>query len=682
MKTNFSKILIVLFLFFNLTSHAQWEGTWTTAFGDIRLHQNGNKVVGDYAEKGIIEGTVNGKVLSGIFTNGGNEGIFEWILDGQNFKGDWKWVSETKAKSGWNGSLKSSQKPILTKYVATSNPKRKIEVAEKTDTKPIIPIVTKVSKNAVYVGEGIRTKNDGQILLPVNASNSMRPAKVGNATDVKIEKTSDDVLICRVAKQKYKADFNSLYLIRPDANILPGMLISGNAFQNGQIKPIQVKNREPYKITISGSDNSKSDIVNDYSISGISTVLSKNRFDNSAPLFVTYEDFSVESESEFKLGLGISTDQSSKIVGVSDNKNKIGFSVDVRTKKVSKYFLIQYAATDFAATIDNPELINGMAYYGIDALPKDATVIKEVGYGRLLYFLVKIEASERDITTALELLQKTSTDVKLAAVNNENKLNVNTSDKDINYTLEVKAFGAGIDVIPISVKSFDQLRDKIGELIKSNKKTSAVPIYYKLARAIDYEELSTKIMDESEVRECKINKGTFRISFDNVLVWEAEEKGNDEIYGIGWCDIKIKTKQGEVVRVPLSSGKYFHNSQPRIFSIDQHNAKSIARGDGFTIDSPVEYTIDAQAYGYDSKDEALQNTKVQFTAELKEEDHGDDTILGKVKSPEFTLNNTFIKKISLGELKDKRNMDEAGILKIQKGKARYGISYSITPLEN
>lgn len=72
MKTNFSKILIVLLLFVSLTSHDQWEGTWTTAFGEIRLHQNGNKVVGDYAEKGTIEGAANEKVLSGKFTNGGN----------------------------------------------------------------------------------------------------------------------------------------------------------------------------------------------------------------------------------------------------------------------------------------------------------------------------------------------------------------------------------------------------------------------------------------------------------------------------------------------------------------------------------------------------------------------------------------------------------------------------------
>ncbi|MDZ7934964.1 MAG: hypothetical protein U5M51_08390 [Emticicia sp.] len=682
MKTNFSKIILVLFLFVTLTSQAQWEGTWTSTFGDIRLQQNGSKVVGDYAEKGIIEGTIKGKVLSGKFTNANNEGTFEWTLDGQNFKGDWKWASENKLKSGWTGSLKSAQKPALTKYVVSSNPKQKIGIIEKTDTKPIIPIVTNPNKNAVYIGEGIKSKNDGQMLLPVNASNSPKPSALGNATDLKIEKSIDDVLICRVAKQKYKADFNSLYLIRPDANILPGMLISGNAFQNGQIKPIQVKNREPYKITVSGTGNSKSDLVNNYSISGISEVISKNRFKNTIPLYVTYEDLVIESESQFKLGLGISSDQSSKIIGVSDSKSKIGFSFDIRTKKVSKYFLIQYAATDFAVTIDNPELINGMAYYGSDALPKDATVIKEVGYGRLLYFLVKIEANERDISTAINLLKRTSTDVKLASVNNDVIINASTSDNNSNYNLEVKAFGAGIDVVPISVQNFDQLRSEIGSLIKSNKGASAVPIYYKMARAIDYEELSTKIIDESEVRECKINKGSFKVSFDNVLVWETEESGNDEIYGIGWCDIKIKTKQGAIVKVPLSSGKYVHPSQPRIFSIDQHNGKSIAKNDGFTINSPVEYTIDAQAYGYETLEEALKNTKIQLTAELKEEDHGDDTILGKVKSPEFTLNNTFIKKISMGELKNKRNIDEAGILKIQKEKARYGISYSITPLEN
>jgi len=48
------------------------QGTWSSSFGELRLHQNGNKVTGDYKHVGVINATISNDLVKGTFTNGKN----------------------------------------------------------------------------------------------------------------------------------------------------------------------------------------------------------------------------------------------------------------------------------------------------------------------------------------------------------------------------------------------------------------------------------------------------------------------------------------------------------------------------------------------------------------------------------------------------------------------------------
>ncbi len=100
---------------------ANIQGTWTSTFGELRLHQNGNKITGDYKNVGVINATVSKDIVKGTFTNGNNTGHFEWALVNNNkkFTGIWAWKGK-KLGGSWNGTLKSSTKPTL-KNTSTSN---------------------------------------------------------------------------------------------------------------------------------------------------------------------------------------------------------------------------------------------------------------------------------------------------------------------------------------------------------------------------------------------------------------------------------------------------------------------------------------------------------------------------------------------------------------------------------
>ena len=111
-------LAMILFLNPSLLKADLWQGSWQTTYGELRLHQQGNKVYGDYADRGIIEANYNPtkKELTGTYTNQLKQGTFSFQLKGNKFTGTWKWSTGSGGK--WNGSKKNSSKPQLTKYYA------------------------------------------------------------------------------------------------------------------------------------------------------------------------------------------------------------------------------------------------------------------------------------------------------------------------------------------------------------------------------------------------------------------------------------------------------------------------------------------------------------------------------------------------------------------------------------
>lgn len=107
-------------------AHAQWQGTWDTRYGEVKLQQTQKYVYGDYGSWGTIEGMASpdGKLLRGVYrrNDDGTWGYFEWKLSFPTyFEGRWQtsrlpvpiWNSRgTK----WDGKRTSEANPSLRVY--------------------------------------------------------------------------------------------------------------------------------------------------------------------------------------------------------------------------------------------------------------------------------------------------------------------------------------------------------------------------------------------------------------------------------------------------------------------------------------------------------------------------------------------------------------------------------------
>ncbi|MFW5761764.1 MAG: hypothetical protein ACOCXH_12360, partial [Cyclobacteriaceae bacterium] len=108
-----------------------WRGTWNSTFGQLRLHQEGSRVFGDYENgKAYIQGTYDVKTdkLTGVFVNDNipNKGIIEFTRSGTtNFTGLWVYGTETP-NSNWSGNRTNDDLPEL-KYHYKALAARKYE---------------------------------------------------------------------------------------------------------------------------------------------------------------------------------------------------------------------------------------------------------------------------------------------------------------------------------------------------------------------------------------------------------------------------------------------------------------------------------------------------------------------------------------------------------------------------
>ena len=88
-----------------------WSGTWRSSYGELRLKQVGERVYGDYADEGTIEGVANGDRLRGSFQRkDGNGGYIEFQMSPKNdkFIGKWSWIGQPlpvlpQSGNDWSG---------------------------------------------------------------------------------------------------------------------------------------------------------------------------------------------------------------------------------------------------------------------------------------------------------------------------------------------------------------------------------------------------------------------------------------------------------------------------------------------------------------------------------------------------------------------------------------------------
>jgi hypothetical protein len=96
-------------------------GNYTTNQGDLSLEQTGENVNGKYSKTGVLEGSISGNVITGIWKNSGKEGLFEFVFsDHLSFKGKYKIGTEQgNMRSKWDGQITKLNNTIVSKVETT-----------------------------------------------------------------------------------------------------------------------------------------------------------------------------------------------------------------------------------------------------------------------------------------------------------------------------------------------------------------------------------------------------------------------------------------------------------------------------------------------------------------------------------------------------------------------------------
>jgi len=91
-------------------------GVWDTDFGELRLHQIGDYVIGDYADNGVMVGKASGRCVAGVLHHGERNGLFRFDASGGSgqFEGQWAGYGDDLGGT-WSGggdwSLSREQPP-------------------------------------------------------------------------------------------------------------------------------------------------------------------------------------------------------------------------------------------------------------------------------------------------------------------------------------------------------------------------------------------------------------------------------------------------------------------------------------------------------------------------------------------------------------------------------------------
>lgn len=101
---SFARISIawVVLAMVSLAHASDLSGTYSSSFGELRLHQVGDYLIGDYADRGVMLGEISGDTVSGAFTNGTRAGQFTFTFDGRTFSGRWSFA-DGGSPGQWSG---------------------------------------------------------------------------------------------------------------------------------------------------------------------------------------------------------------------------------------------------------------------------------------------------------------------------------------------------------------------------------------------------------------------------------------------------------------------------------------------------------------------------------------------------------------------------------------------------
>ena len=102
-----------------------WGGDWDTQYGQLRLIQNGDRLFGDYQDRGVIEGLVSadGRTARAVFVyTDGRWGTVEWLRTNDQIRGHWQWSTSglpSSDQNPWTGRRTDTRTSAL-KYASQS----------------------------------------------------------------------------------------------------------------------------------------------------------------------------------------------------------------------------------------------------------------------------------------------------------------------------------------------------------------------------------------------------------------------------------------------------------------------------------------------------------------------------------------------------------------------------------
>ena len=190
----------------------------------------------------------------------------------------------------------------------------------------------------------------------------------------------------------------------------------------------------------------------------------------------------------------------------------------------------------------------------------------------------------------------------------------------------------------------------------------------------------------------KTTKFKYRFSFDWLVVYEANDGGlgnkNLELYGGGAAVPKVRTKDGaevELNRFSTMNWEAFRGLfKNEVSGIDRAEAFEIGKNDGASLNTNGDLiiTVNPQKYGYDSIEDFERNAKLYISYRLVEKDptSKNDEFPPSIATLRFA--DSDIKPLSMQQLINARNKNLTGIMKLQEGGSRVGISYSFEKLKN
>lgn len=109
----FQSTASVLMLSFSMVlCAAEFSGTWSSTYGELRLHQTDGVIIGDYADVGILLGKVHDdNCASGVFTNAERSGEFSFrVVSEGEILGRYRWHKDGNSQP-WNATRTTANPP-------------------------------------------------------------------------------------------------------------------------------------------------------------------------------------------------------------------------------------------------------------------------------------------------------------------------------------------------------------------------------------------------------------------------------------------------------------------------------------------------------------------------------------------------------------------------------------------